>query len=188
MPLIYGLRIYTTFIDEVMSQEIWNDVYGLVPFLFRGYYFLSCCCFIDAGDFTCMAVFFALMREILHACRESGRKSVPLNAGELPYCYRSTDSHWHSLIRLLLCALYIATVVQNPRPGQKRIPFALLRYFVLFSKSSAFMECRSFPSTFSFSCRWLCNQTPCSCFLNLSLTYFSLGISGILSIRGKNRG
>ena len=30
----------------------------------------------DAGDFTCLAGFFPLMWEILHACRESGRNSV----------------------------------------------------------------------------------------------------------------
>ena len=30
----------------------------------------------DAGDFTCLVGFFSLMREILHACRESGRNSV----------------------------------------------------------------------------------------------------------------
>ena len=30
----------------------------------------------DAGDFTCLAGFFSLMWEILHACRESGRNSV----------------------------------------------------------------------------------------------------------------
>ena len=30
----------------------------------------------DAGDVTCLAGFFSLMWEILHACRESGRNSV----------------------------------------------------------------------------------------------------------------
>ena len=30
----------------------------------------------DAGDFTCLAGFFSLMWEILHACQESGRNSV----------------------------------------------------------------------------------------------------------------
>ena len=30
----------------------------------------------DVGDFTCLAGFFSLMWEILHACRESGRNSV----------------------------------------------------------------------------------------------------------------
>ena len=33
--------------------------------------------FIDVGDFTCLAGFFSLMWEILHAYRERGRNSVP---------------------------------------------------------------------------------------------------------------
>ena len=36
-----------------------------------------------AGDFICLARFVSLMQEMLHAWRESGRNSVPLNAGEL---------------------------------------------------------------------------------------------------------
>ena len=50
----------------------------------------------DAGDFTCLAGFFSLMWEILHACRETGRNGV--QAGDS----LSMRESWKPCLRFIL--------------------------------------------------------------------------------------
>ena len=61
----------------------------------------------DAGDFTCLAGFFSLMWEILHASRESGRNSV--QAGD-SLSMRESWKPWiklHCLNQMEVCHLYM---------------------------------------------------------------------------------
>ena len=60
----------------------------------------------DVGDFTCLAGFFSLMWEILHACRESGRNSV--QAGDslsMRESWKPWDPVQHGCIQIAMFCL-----------------------------------------------------------------------------------
>ena len=68
----YKILDFTSFLKSKLINIY--DFWGCIE-NWQGNYFLM---FFptDAGDFTCLAWFFSLMWEILHAYRESGRNSV----------------------------------------------------------------------------------------------------------------